>query len=74
MSRAVLGKLLAEALLKIHSFEVVADLGAGEGTTAQLFAQQAKHVIAVDNSPKMVEFGKELAKANQLPPPRLPPR
>lgn len=60
-------KSLAEALLKIHDFEVVADLGAGEGTAAQLFAQQAKHVIAVDNAPKMVEFGKELAKKHQLP-------
>ncbi len=59
-------KSLAEALLKIHSFEVVADLGAGEGTTAQLFAQRAKQVIAIDNSPKMVEFGKNLAKKHQL--------
>ncbi|MGJ8725259.1 MAG: metalloregulator ArsR/SmtB family transcription factor [Roseibacillus sp.] len=60
-------KSLAEALLKIHSFNVVADLGAGEGTAAQLFAQSAQHVIAIDNSPKMVEFGKELAKKHQLP-------
>ena len=60
-------KSLAEALLKIHTFEVVADLGAGEGTVAQLFAQRAQHVIAVDNSPKMVEFGKDLAKKHQLP-------
>lgn len=60
-------KSLAEALLKVHSFEVVADLGAGEGTAAQLFAQSAQHVIAIDNSPKMIEFGKELAKKHQLP-------
>lgn len=60
-------KSLAEALLKIHSFEVVADLGAGEGTAAQLFAQSAKHVIAVDNSPKMVDFGKGLATEHKLP-------
>ena len=60
-------KSFAEALLKIHSFEVVADLGAGEGTTAQLFAQRAKQVIAVDNSSKMVEFGKDLAQKHQLP-------
>ena len=60
-------KSLAEALLKIHSFDVVADLGAGEGTAAQLFAQRAKHVLAIDNSPKMVEFGEELAKKHELP-------
>jgi ArsR family transcriptional regulator len=60
-------KSLAEALLKIHNFEVVADLGAGEGTAAQLFAQRAQHVIAIDNSPKMVEFGKKLAQKHKLP-------
>lgn len=59
-------KALAEALLKIHRFEVVADLGAGEGTAAQLFAQNATRVIAIDNSPKMVEFGQELAKKHHL--------
>lgn len=59
-------KSLAEALLKIHTYEVVADLGAGEGTAAQLFAQSARHVIAVDNSPKMVEFGKALAQKHEL--------
>jgi ubiquinone/menaquinone biosynthesis C-methylase UbiE len=40
----------------------VADLGAGEGTLAQLLAKNARKVIAVDNSPKMVEFGAQLAK------------
>ncbi|PTX92229.1 transcriptional regulator [Verrucomicrobia bacterium LW23] len=41
---------------------VVADLGAGEGWLSQLLAQNAERVIAVDNSPKMVEFGKAEAK------------
>lgn len=41
---------------------VVADLGAGEGTLAQLLAKRAKKVIAIDNSEKMVEFGADLAK------------
>lgn len=41
---------------------VIADLGAGEGTLAQLLAKRAKKVIAVDNSEKMVEFGATLAK------------
>ena len=40
----------------------VADLGAGEGTLSQLLAKTARKVIAVDNSPKMVEFGSQLAK------------
>ena len=45
----------------------MADLGAGEGTLCQLLAQRAKHVIAIDNSEKMVEFGKKLAKDHHLP-------
>ncbi|MEM1058459.1 MAG: metalloregulator ArsR/SmtB family transcription factor [Verrucomicrobiota bacterium] len=36
----------------------VADLGAGEGWLVQLLAQNARKVIAVDNSPKMVAFAK----------------
>src|SRR5260370_28111081 len=40
----------------------VADLGAGEGTLSQLLAKRARKVIAIDNSPKMVEFGSQLAK------------
>jgi len=38
----------------------IADLGAGEGTLSQLLARHARHVIAVDNSEKMVEFGRDL--------------
>jgi len=60
-------KGLAEALLKILNYEVVADLGAGEGTLSQLLAQRARHVIAIDNSEKMVEFGQGLAKKHSLP-------
>jgi ArsR family transcriptional regulator len=41
---------------------VIADLGAGEGTLSQLLAKTAKRVIAIDNSPKMVDFGSRLAK------------
>lgn len=59
-------KSLAEAMLKILNYKVVADLGAGEGTLAQLLAPRADKVIAVDNSPKMVEFGKDLAKQHGL--------
>ena len=60
-------KGLAEALLKVTNQGVVADLGAGEGTLAQMLARQAQHVIAVDLSPKMVEFGRELAARHDLP-------
>ena len=59
-------KALAEALIKVLNYEVVADLGAGEGTLAQLLAQRAEKVIAVDLSPKMVEFGQNLANQNGL--------
>jgi len=59
-------KSLAEALLKILNYKVVADLGAGEGTLSQLMAQRAEKVIAIDNSTKMVEFGKQLAKQHGL--------
>ncbi len=41
---------------------VIADLGAGEGTLAQLLARRARQVIAIDNSEKMVEFGADLAR------------
>ena len=59
-------KALAEALLKVLNYQVVADLGAGEGTLAQLLAQRAEQVIAVELSPKMVEFGQSLARRNGL--------
>ena len=59
-------KALAEALIKVLNYRVVADLGAGEGTLAQLLAQRAEKVIAVDLSPKMVEFGQMLAIQNGL--------
>ena len=42
----------------------IADLGAGEGLVSQLLANRAESVVCVDNSPKMVEFGSELAKKN----------
>jgi len=59
-------KGVAEALLKLMPPMVIADLGAGEGTIAQLMAQRAKKVIAIDNSEKMVEFGAELAKKHAI--------
>jgi ubiquinone/menaquinone biosynthesis C-methylase UbiE/DNA-binding transcriptional ArsR family regulator len=58
---------LSHALLRLLPPMVIADLGAGEGTLSQLLARTAKKVIAVDNSPKMVEFGSRLAKEHGFP-------
>ncbi len=44
----------------------VADMGAGEGWLTLLLAQRARKVYAVDNSPKMVEFGQSQLKTNQI--------
>jgi ubiquinone/menaquinone biosynthesis C-methylase UbiE len=59
-------KALAHALITLLPRFTVADLGAGEGTLSQLLAKRARKVIAVDNSPKMVEFGSALAKEHGL--------
>ncbi|HKK18417.1 MAG TPA: metalloregulator ArsR/SmtB family transcription factor [Opitutales bacterium] len=42
----------------------IADLGAGEGLVSQLLANRAESVVCVDNSPRMVEFGSDLAEKN----------
>ena len=57
-------KGLAETLLKLMPPQVIADLGAGEGTFSQLLAQRAEKVIAVDNSEKMIEFAAGVARDN----------
>jgi len=44
----------------------VADLGAGEGLISQLIAHRAERVWCIDNSPKMIEVGTELANKNGL--------
>ena len=53
---------LAHTMIAMLPPLVVADLGAGEGTLSQLLAKTARKVIAIDNAPKMVEFGSQLAK------------
>ena len=53
---------LTHSLIALLPPVTVADLGAGEGTLSQLLAKNAKKVIAIDNSPKMVEFGRQLAR------------
>jgi ArsR family transcriptional regulator len=60
---AEVGPLLAQMIPPV----VIADLGAGEGWLSQLLAQNAKKVIAVDNSPKMVAFGKAEARKKGIP-------
>jgi ArsR family transcriptional regulator len=57
-------KGLAEVLLRLMPRMSIADLGAGEGTFSQLLAQRAENVIAVDNSEKMVEYGRMMAAKN----------
>ena len=53
---------LAHTMISLLPPLTVADLGAGEGTLSQLLAKKARKVIAIDNAPKMVEFGSQLAK------------
>jgi ArsR family transcriptional regulator len=55
-----------QVLLRILQPLEIADLGSGEGLVSELLARRAKHVIAVDNSEKMVAFGAEKAKRNGL--------
>src|SRR5881394_1605418 len=55
-------KALAHALIPLLSPQVIVDLGAGEGTLSQLLARNARTVIAIDNSPKMVQFGSQLTR------------
>jgi ubiquinone/menaquinone biosynthesis C-methylase UbiE/DNA-binding HxlR family transcriptional regulator len=59
-------KGMSEMLLALLPPIVIADLGAGEGSVAQLLARQAKEVIAVDSSEKMVEIGSELARKHEV--------
>jgi ubiquinone/menaquinone biosynthesis C-methylase UbiE/DNA-binding transcriptional ArsR family regulator len=55
-------KALSHALISLVPQLTIVDLGAGEGTLSQLLAKRARKVIAIDNSPKMVEFGSSLAQ------------
>src|SRR5438094_1683199 len=55
-------KALAHTLIPHLPPLTMADLGAGECTLSQLLTKNARKVIAIDNSSKMVEFGAQLAK------------
>jgi ArsR family transcriptional regulator len=54
-------KSLVVALLRLLPPMTVADLGAGDGSSALLFSQSARQVIAVDSSAKMLEVAREQA-------------
>jgi len=53
-------------LLRLFPRITVADLGAGEGLVSQLMARRAEKVWCIDNSKRMVEVGRELARKNDL--------
>jgi len=53
-------------LLRLFPRITVADLGAGEGLVSQLMARRAEKVWCIDNSKRMVEVGRELARKNEL--------
>ncbi len=59
-------KALCEMLLRLLPPLEIADLGAGEATMSLLLAQRARRVVAVDNSEKMVEYGRGLAGRNDV--------
>ncbi len=52
--------------LRLTPHIVIADLGAGEGLLSQLLARRASQVWCIDNAPRMVEVGSELAAKNGL--------
>jgi len=59
-------KAMAEALLRLMPPQVIADLGAGDGSFSLLLAQNAEKVIAVDSSAKMIEFARDQAQRNHV--------
>lgn len=55
-----------QMLLRVLPPLEIADLGSGEGLISELLARRARKVIAVDNSEKMVAFGRQKARENGL--------
>ena len=56
----------AQTLLRLMPPMDIADLGSGEGLQAELLARNARRVICVDNSKRIVDFGQRKAKKNGL--------
>lgn len=59
-------KSLAEAFLRLLPALDIADLGAGDGSFALLLSQNARRIIAVDSSEKMLEVGREQARRHGI--------
>jgi SAM-dependent methyltransferase len=57
---------IGQMLLLLTPRVKIADLGAGDGTVSRLLARQAEFVHCIDNSSRMVELGRSLAKKEQL--------
>ncbi len=57
-------KGLTESLLRLLPPMEMVDMGAGEGNLSLMLAQRATRVIAVDNSARMIEVGREQAERN----------
>lgn len=57
---------LGQLLLRIIPPLEIADLGSGEGLISELLARRAKHVIAVDNSERIIGFGRDKAAKNGI--------
>jgi len=53
---------LGQLLLRLIPPLDIADLGSGEGLVGELLARNARKVICVDNSKKIVQFGQRKAK------------
>ncbi len=59
-------EVIGHLALRLVPRIIIADLGAGEGMVSQLLARRAEKVWCIDNSPRMVEVGSELARKNGL--------
>ena len=57
---------LGHCLLQMTPAVKIVDLGAGEGMLSHLLAKRADSVVCVDISPKMVEFGSDLGRTNDI--------
>lgn len=53
-------------LLRMLPPLTIADLGSGEGLLSELIAKRARRVIAVDNSEKIVAYGKQAARQHDV--------
>lgn len=59
-------KALSELLMRLLQPMVIADIGAGEAALALMLGQSSAHVIAVDSSEKMAEYGRDLVSRHGL--------